>query len=250
MDYPQAYLLALDSLIVNSYFQNRSEQFHYTKLMLADATRHQDKWLMAFALFAVSMAELIKEDFHEARRQAEIHLKLCEEIGDKIHTTVSLIVLGHAALAQDDYESAWRSYLRCLELSLETGFYYSHQTATKYLGITAISMGRSDEAEKFLLQCLVMTREIGFVRDVVNLYYEFARLAAARQQPERAVELLACVIQHPASLQVRMLEGRIRDSALQLLDSLQRELPPEIFQACLVRGQDFELDQVYEQLAN
>jgi len=95
-----------------------------------------------------------------------------------------------------------------------------------------------------------MTKEIGFVRDVINLYYEFARLAAARQQPERAVELLACVIQHPASLQTRMMEGRIRDSAQELLDSLQRELPSKRFQACIGRGQEFELDQVYEQLVN
>ena len=224
LDYPQAYLLALDCLIVNTYFQNRWEQFHYTNLMLEVATQQPDKWLMAFTLFAVSMAELIKENFHEARRQAEIHLKLCEEIGDKIH---SLIVLGHTALAQEDYEGAWNSYLRCLELSQQTGFYYSLQTATKYLGKTAISLGRKDEAEKYLLQCLVMTKEIGVVRDVINLYYEFARLAATLQQPERAVELLACVIQHPASLQTRMMEGRIRDSAQELLDSLQRELPPE-----------------------
>ena len=250
MDYPQAYLLALDSLIVNTYFQNLWEQFHYTKLMLEVATQHPDKWLVAFALFAVSMAELNKGDFDEARRQAEIHLLLCEESGDKIHTTVSLIVLGHAALAQEDYEGAWNSYLRCLELSQQTGFYYSLQTATKYLGKAAISMKKNDEAEKYLLQCLVMTKEIGFVRDVINLYYEFARLAAARQQPERAVELLACVIQHPASLQTRMMEGRIRDSAQELLDSLQRELPAERFQAFVGRGQDFELDQVYEQLVN
>jgi hypothetical protein len=95
-----------------------------------------------------------------------------------------------------------------------------------------------------------MTKEIGFVCDVFNLYYEFARLAAARQQPERAVELLACVIQHPASLRIRMMEGRKRDSAQELLDSLQRELPAERFQAFVGRRQDFELDQVYEQLVN
>lgn len=249
LDNPEAYVLAMHSLILNAFFQDRLEQFFmYTQVMLDFATQHQDKWLIAFSLFAFSMSELLKEDYPEARRQAEYHLKLCEEIGDQVHATVSLIVMGHAALAQEDLEKAWNSYRRCLQISHQIGFLYSLQTGTKYLGKVAISMGKLDEAEEYLLQCLEMTKEIGFVRDVINMYYEFARLAAARQNPRRAVELLAYVIQHPASLQIRLMEGRIRDSAQELLDSLETELTQEGFQAALEKGQDLELDQIYAEL--
>ena len=58
LDYPEAYLLALDSLIVNAYFQNRWEQFKITQLMLRPPNKYNDKWMIAFALFAVSMAEI------------------------------------------------------------------------------------------------------------------------------------------------------------------------------------------------
>ncbi|MCK4725568.1 MAG: tetratricopeptide repeat protein, partial [Anaerolineales bacterium] len=245
LNYPEAFLLALDSLIVNAYFHSRWEQFKYTQLMYAIARQVNDKWLVAFALFAVSMAELVKGDYSEARRQAEIHLKLCEEIGDKVHATVSLIVQGHSALAQGDYEQAWSFYLRCLKISQQTGFLYSLQTATKYLGKAAISMGKFDTAEEYLLQCLVMTKEIGFVRDMINLYSEFARLLTARDKPEQAVELLVFVIQHPASTQTRMLEGRIRDSAQELLDSLAGEISPEDFADAVQHGQALEIDQIY-----
>jgi len=250
LNYPEAFLLALDSLIVNAYFHSRWEQFKHTQLMLDVARQYNDKWLIAFALFAVSMAELVKGDYSEARRQSEIHLKLCKEIGDKIHASVSLIVQGQAALAQEDYEEAWSFYLRCLKLSQQIGFFYSIQTSSKYLGKAAISMGKLDDAEEYLLQCLVMTKEIGFVRDVINLYYEFARLLAAKGKPEQAVELLAYVIQHPASTQTRMLEGRIRDSAQDLLAELEGEIHPEDYTAAIQRGQALEIDQIYNDLVS
>jgi tetratricopeptide (TPR) repeat protein len=135
-------------------------------------------------------------------------------------------------------------------LSREIGFFYSLQTVTKYLGKTAISMGKLEDAEDYLRQCLVLTKEIGFVRDVINLYYEIARLAAARDNPIQAIELLAYVIQHPASTQVRMMEGRIRDSALELLNTLQGETLPEEFNAAIQRGQDKEIDQIFNALVD
>ena len=248
LDYPEAYLLALDSWIVNAYFQNQRKQIEITQQMYETAIKYGDKWMIAFSLFAVSMAALVKEDYPEARRQSEIHFNLCEEIGDKIHATVSLIVRGHAARAQEEYDEAWSYYLRCLKLSQEIGFFYSLQTVTKYLGKTAISMGKLDEAGDYLRQCLVLTKEIGFVRDVINLYYEFARLVAASGNPELAVELLAFVIQHPASTQIRMMEGRIRDSAVELLNNLQGEVLPEEFSAAIKRGQDKEIDQIFNTL--
>ena len=159
-----------------------------------------------------------------------------------------LIVLGHVALARGEYEEAREYYLRCLKISQKTGFHYAMQTSSKYLGKVALSMGKLAEAEKYLLQSLTITKEIGFVRDIVNLLYEYARLQVAQGNPEGAVELLALVIQHPASHQYRMLEGRIRDSAKGLLAELEAELPPETYTAALERGQGLELDEVVASL--
>ena len=87
-------------------------------------------------------------------------------------------------------------------------------------------------------------------RDVINLYYEFARLFAAKDNPEQAVELLAFVIQHPGSLQTRMMEGLIRDSAQNLLAHLEGETPPEDFTAAIHRGLALEIDQINNDLVS
>ena len=109
-------------------------------------------------------------------------------------------------------------------------------------------MGDIAGAENYLLQCLTMTKEIGFVRDIINLLYEYARLRVAQGNSEEAVELLALVIQHPASHQIRMHEGRIRDSARQLLADIEDKLPTATFTAAVERGEQFELDEVVEDL--
>jgi tetratricopeptide (TPR) repeat protein len=248
-DRPEALWFAYDSLVVNAYFIGRiAEEAEATHTMLEIATELGDKWLIAFGLFAAGMVALIEGDYVEARRLAEWNLTLYEEIGDVSGSTMPLIVLGHAALARGEYESAREYYLRCMKLSEEVGFHFSIQTSSKYLGKVALSMGNNTEAENYLLQCLAITEEIGFVRDIINLLYEFARLRVAQKYSEEAVELLALVIEHPASDQSRWLEGRIRDSAKGLLTKLEGELPREIYTAALERGQELKLEDVVADL--
>lgn len=218
--------------------------------MLKIASELDDKWLFAFTLFAASMAALIKEDYPQARQLAKKNLNLYEEIGDVIGSTTPLIVLGHVALARGEHEEAREYYLRCLKISQETGFYYSIQTSSKYLGKVALEMGETAEAEKYLLQCLLITKEIGFIRDIINLLFEFARLRVIQENSEKAVELLAVVVQHPASYQSRLLEGRIRDSAKDLLAKLEGELSKETYTAALERGNELELDEVIIELVD
>ncbi|TEU01451.1 MAG: tetratricopeptide repeat protein, partial [Anaerolineales bacterium] len=244
-DRPEALVFAYYSLSVNGYFLGRmTEEIEAINNMLKITTELGDKWLIAFTLFVAGMIALIEGDYVEARRLAEWNLTLYEEIGDVSGSTMPLIVMGHAALARGEYKEAREYYLRCLKLSEEVGFHFSIQTSSKYLGKVALSTGNTTEAENYLLQCLTITKEIGFVRDIVNLLYEFARLRVAQDNSEQAAELLALVLQHPASDQVRWLEGRISDSAESLLAKLEDELPREIYTAALERGQELKLENV------
>ena len=70
----------------------------------------------------------------------------------------------------------------------------------------------------------------------------------ARNQFEKAVALLVLVIQHPASQHYRMLEGRIRDNARDLLAELKDQLLPEQFLVAQERGQQLELEPVISSL--
>jgi len=245
LNHPNALAIAYDSLVVNGYFLHRySELNEATDKMFQIASEINDKWLLAFTLFAASMSALVNENFQEAKRLAEFNLNLNEEIGDVIGTTLPLIVLGHVALASGEHEAASGFYLRCLKISEKTGFHYGIQTASKYLGKVTLSLGKATEAEKYLRQCLRITREIGFVRDIINLLFEYACLRASQNKAEQATELLGFVLQHPASSHFRWFEGRICDSASELLGKLEGELPHEIFTTALARGQGLDLDGI------
>lgn len=245
----EALICASYSLSVNAYFLDHFEaESNEIKNMVDLAERLGDRWLIGFSMFPYSLNSLAQENFTEAERIAQLELEIFQEVGDRILTTLPLIVLGHVALARGDYQLAWDHYLRCLNISEEVRFHYSIQTSCKYLGKVAISLGRIPEAERYLYQSLLIAKDIGFIRDIVNLLYEFARLEVARGNPYQAVELLTFVVQHPASNQSRLMEGRIRDDAEILLVNLEGELPQDNFREAMNIGEDLELEWIFSNL--
>ena len=245
LNHPRAMFFAYYSICINAYFLGRiTEYSEATEKVIEITNEIGDKWLTTFALFAPGMNALILGNYAEAQRIAESALELSEEIGDVIVSTMPMTILGHVALAREEYMSAKEFYLRCLRISKKTGFIYSLQTSSKYLAKVSFLMGDYVETEKYLVQCLALSKEVRFVRDVLNLLYEFARLKAAQNDMEGAVELLVLVIDHPASNQIRWLEGRIRDSAKDLLAKLEEDLPPETYLMALEKGQRLDLDQL------
>jgi len=248
---PVALIFANNSLCVSAYFLVRyDEEIQVIQAMVKSAAEVDDPWLKSFTKFAASLGALIVGDHQKARQLAETNLVFAEETGDMINSTIPLFLLGHAAMARGEFQEAKGFYLRSLERAQKVGFHYSIQTSSKYLGRVTISLGDITEAEKHLHQSLSITKEIGFLRDIINLFVEFARLRAAQNQKEKAVELLGFVVQHPVSSQTRMLEGRIRDSARDLLLGLQTELPPDVYTAAMERGQELELEDVLADLGS
>ena len=249
LNHPKALFFAYYSICINAYFFSRiAELTEATDKLIEIAGEIGDKWLTAFALFAPGMNALMLGNYADAQRLARTALDLYEEIVDVIGSTMAMIILGHVALACEEYKSAKEFYLRCLKISQRTGFNYSIQTSSKYLAKVSFLMSDYIETETYLVQCLTLSKEVRFVRDVINLLYEFARLEASQNNLEEAVELLALVIDHPTSNQNRWLEGRIRDSAKDLLAKLEARLPPEIYSAALERGRDLVLDDIVNEL--
>ena len=179
---------------------------------------------------------------------AEWNLEIYEEIGDVSGLTMPMIILGHVALARGELDKAIDRYLETLRIAEGIGFHYSIQTASKYIGKVSISKGNLLDAEKYLHLSLTITRDIGFARDIINLLYEFARLGVLQEKRDVAVELLAFVMQHPLSDQIRWLEGRIESSAKELLADLEQDLPPDVFSAAVERGRSIDLNDAVAQM--
>jgi predicted ATPase/DNA-binding SARP family transcriptional activator len=244
-DHLEALVISYYSLIVNAYFLGQmAAEYEHASEMLQITSQLGDTWLTGFALFAGAMASLMAGKPDEAEIRAKSCLDHFEECGDLSGSTMPLITLGHVALARDDYETARAHYLRCLDIADEVDFHYSVQTATKYLSKVALATNEVAEANQFLLRSLQLTKEIGFVRDIINLLYEFSRLRAAEGKLEEAVELLALVIEHPASQQTRWLEGAIRDSAEQFLAVVKADLDPKQFSSAVARGRGLDHEEV------
>lgn len=251
LDCPEELTMASVDLCLNTYFLNLPAEFEETShKLLKIATELDDKWLVAFSLYPLSLVTLQQQDHAEARRLAESSLKINEEIGNPSGSTLPLLVLGHVALALGEYTEAKEYYLRCLRTAEEVGYRWAIQVSTKYLGHVALSMDEIAEAEAHFLQSLKIAEEIGLGRDTVGLLYELAGVWVAEGRFEQAVELLALVLQHPASHQARLAleRGRIRDSAQSLLATLKAELSPETFTAALQCGQALELDAVVAEI--
>lgn len=245
LNHPAALGFAYDSLFLNAFFLNRiAEESEAISIMLKIATEIDDKRLFTFALFGASMIALIKEDYTEAKRLAELSLNLNEEMGNVINSVFPLISLGHVAYARGEFQEARKSFQRCLKISKQIGFHWAIADSSKYLGKVDLSMGNVAEAEIYLVQSLKITDEIGFIRDTLILLFEFAQLQVALGNIEQATELLAFVIQHPTSDQFRWLDGHLCDSAKGLIAELEGELPQETYEAALERGQDLDLDEV------
>lgn len=243
LPYPESLVLAYRSQALSLYFFTRYSEF--TKSVSREweiASALSDRWYLGFSLFAVGMGALISGNYEEAKRITQSNMQVYEEIGDLVGSTMPLIVLGHAALVREDFEEAKEHYLHCWKRSQKVGFPYSMQMSSKYLGKVFLSLGDIPKAEIFLLESLRITNDIGFVRDLVNLLYEFARLHVAQNNLDGALELLGLVIQHPASQETRWLEGRIRDSANDLLAEIEGRVPPDNLSDALERGRSLDLD--------
>jgi tetratricopeptide (TPR) repeat protein len=246
---PEALGLALESMGLNAYFLNRVTDLIQSSTKVREiATEIDDNRLMTSALYGLSMAGLINEEYDEAQQLAQTSLTKNEEIGDIVGLTFPLIALGHVAYARGEFEDASEFFIRCLVNSEEISFYWAIANACKYLSKVALALGKLDEVKKFLVRSLRLTVQMGFVRDIVNLLYDFACFQVTQAETEQAVLLLTIVFNHPASQHFRWLEGRIRDNAKLLLDQLEEELPQETFASAVIRGQASDLDQVVAEL--
>jgi DNA-binding SARP family transcriptional activator len=241
--HPEALVFAGYGLVVNAYMLGKmAEESIMIKKMVEIASSVGDRWLSAFIMFAQGMIALIEGRYAEAQEVGETALEIYEDIGDLSGSTLPLIILGHRALVEGEHDRAKKHYQRCLMIADDIGFHYSSQTSTKYLSKVSISTGDLEEAEGYLRRSLALTHEIGFVRDIINLFFEYARLRVAQNRVDEAVRLLVFVIAHPENQQVRWMEGRLLDRATEQLQRIKNDYPVELWQKAEQEGLSLELE--------
>jgi predicted ATPase len=112
------------------------------------------------------------------------------------------------------------------------------------LGHAACALGEREPSREYLCQALKESIEPGYRPEALNALVGLAGVHIQEADTDTALELLALVIQHPASSQMTRNRGR------RLLFQLETEMPPEVFAAATARGRERELENaVAEELA-
>jgi len=219
-EYHTARALAEESLQIRQEFGDRSSISYSFERLAQIAT-------------ALGDYDLAHEYCHRA-------LAVAEEIGNPEMKGECLFV-GSAMLASalGQYEEARELNMEVIRIGREIGWADGSLCGPfAELGHAILALGEVAEAREYLRRGLHGAIEGGFWSVALNALVGVASISAQHGEPERAVELLALVLHHPAADQVT------RDRAQKLLTELESELTPEAFAAATARGRVRELEEV------
>ena len=245
LDYPIELAFAYQSLTLPAYYLDlNDEEKDASQKFLKIAEKVKDKWLQAYALWLVNLAEIRVKNYAEAKRFAEASLNLSNEINDAVGSALCFSTLGGNALFEKDYPAAKAYFSRCLQIARQLNFDWLASNAIKYLGQIALRTNNIPEAQQYLSQSLRLAYDLGVERDIANHLYNFANLRLLQNEQEESVEFISLLLQQPVSHQTRAGGGSIRDIAKTLLVELEGQLSKDQYEAALQRGELLNLDEV------
>ncbi|MEJ2746889.1 MAG: tetratricopeptide repeat protein, partial [Anaerolineae bacterium] len=116
--------------------------------------------------------------------------------------------------------------------------------ALKQLGVIARQTGQMKQAQVYLDEALVISRDLGTAVLMADVLTAVARLYAAQNQPNRALELLAA-IQVSASQ-----DQEIMNQVDKLWPEIASQLTPDTAVACRRRGEAMGLETAVATVLN
>jgi tetratricopeptide (TPR) repeat protein len=175
--------------------------------------------------------------YEEAEAYLQEGLAIRVEVGHQFSIAVSLENMGDLALALGDYQAARRHYNSSLEV-YETHGYFGCVTPHRGLAGVCTALGDTEQAGKHFHAALKAAADAAHVSLVLDVLACMAQLAAKMAQNERAAELLALVVQHPAS------SLQTRNKAERLLSELGSQVPPEALATARERSKGVKLEEI------
>jgi tetratricopeptide (TPR) repeat protein len=194
-----------------------------------------DRTGMSFTLTDLGDVARLQGKPRQAQEYYEQGLALAKETGNR--SEVAWALWGLSKLAE-----ASGSFQRAKQLAHESKGFYQSFRSDLYLGWAVLGAGDYQSAERYFHEALKLAGEAQRLPMVLEALAGSAHLSARTGEPERAVELLALVRNHPASTQA------CKDRAARLLVELRADLPLQVFETALERGQARELEETVADL--
>jgi predicted ATPase len=251
---------------------SEAEALFQRAIAIADEVGEQ--WLKAVCLGNLSIVLRLKGEYHRAEVAAQESLRIRQEIGDRMLSGQSLVQLGDIATARGDYDLARQHYEGALTIGEGITWLYTEVLTLLGRGKIALALGQHAEALRLFEASLALTGDLlwhveqliglghatyalGEVQQAREWFFRalevametevwavpsalvgLAGILASEAQSERAAELLALALHHPATTQ------ETRDRAQGLLSELASELPQEVLAAATAQGQARGLQEV------
>ncbi len=216
---------------------------------LALARQRGDDWSAAWALHLLGRVAYFDGDAGTARTLGSQSLELARATGDRWLVAWALHLLGLAAHIESDYPAARRLYEESLSIRRELDFREGAGTILILLGMVDCSQGDYRSARSHFRESLALVRSLGSHWLMGNLLANFAGLAAALGQLERAAHLAGAAGAVSDAVRVRPIP-MVATVLGEVTRSGQHVLGHVAFEAALADGRRMSLERaVAEALA-
>jgi predicted ATPase len=238
-------------LNLNALYLNETEIMSRTSQeMLRRADRTGDPWERGWALIWWAYVLVSREQNGEAIQAGQESLAIFEGLNNPFGIcAASVTVLGSITMFMGDLGAARMYLLRGVQAAEEHHYLHMLQVGYDYLGMVALRADDLEQAKQYFLKGLRISQACGETRQMLASLRYFARVYVAQGNLDKALQLLAVVLNHPASEQSSLNRPeRLRDLAENLRAQIETQLDPSLYQSAWESGQRQRLVDVVTQI--
>ena len=243
----------LDSVNINAIFLNKNDLvIQISQEMMARADRSGDLWERGWALIWSAYAFVLHHQIREALQAGQEALAMFEKFENPFGISVaSGLILGIISMAMGDMRAAKEHFLRGMHAAEGIKYLRLLQVVYDNLGTLALIENDVEQAREFFLKSLRISQESGQTREMLASLRDLANVYIAQGYPDTALQLLAVVLQHPASEQNSLNRPeRLRDEAEKLRAQIETGLDQSRYGSAWESGQRKRLADVVAQILN
>jgi len=197
---------------------------------------------VANALTTLGVTAFHLHDTEGATQFVQQALEVYREIGDWWGVAIAYNNLGQLATESGNYAQARRMLEKGIKVFRDIGIKSGLANALNNLGEACAHLGETRAARQHFLKALHLAHEIGEVPIVLEILARLAALLAQDGEKRRALEILACVREHPANIDAT------RTQIAAAFNSLTAQLPAAQAAQDAAHGQALSLDGLVAEL--
>ena len=238
---------------LNALYTNKTEILSQTSQeMLRRADRTGDPWERGWALIWWAYVLVSKQQVGEAIQAGQESLAIFEELNNPFGLCVaSVTVMGSMTMFMGNLGAAKTYLLRGVQAAEEHSYLHMLQIGYDYLGMIALQEKDVEGAKQYFLKGLRISQACGETRQMLAALRYFASVHMAEGNLDKALQLLAVVLNHPASEQSSLNRPeRLRDLAENLRAQIETQLDGPRYQSAWESGQRQRLADVVTQILN